>query len=713
MPRLFAALAATSLTALVLLAPVAALAVEVPNVGGKPLLVDVTNTGIFNYRFNNRDFKPGNVTTEANDDYAEWLDRFNLQLSWWRLRAGIRFDGATFANKLNAARINALVDDRIFTGTAQEVAIQSNDLKNQFHREVHSRYLRSFYPAKLFVGYGMPGLDITVGDFYAQLGRGLVFSVRKIDELAIDTTVRGIKVVADHDFGSFRLAGTLFAGQMNPLRSDEATGRRLHGDGSALFFGFPRAGDLGTYAFDSDTGAPIKVIDAARPSYLEDTVLGLHLEGGTRFFTLGANTSVLARKSNSEDYLRCLQDGTDRTQSGGVLTQGLCGSQHPDFTLTDESKLHNTILTYSGSLTIPSIAKHGDLYLEVAGQNLRDGHLGSLGEGGMPGDKTPDRSGYAVYGSGSVSGGPVSVSLELKHYRRFFQLSANIDTDTRAFGAPEYSIINYSSVPTVEPIYTQQIGSPNICITGGRGRVDYRFSRETSVYAWAGRYTSWSELDARNVECTISTDRETRTWDVAVGLDKGFEGGKSHARAWFGARTTDLVTPDNPDPNAVFTFYREGYIRYDIVKHITGPFSIQAQGFHRHRHEPVNFASVEAAEEPWTEGENYTALQWSPHFSAVVGYEYRAKDGCQAEVPATKSTPLQPAKNLCHFVNGGLQWRSHQGDDGSLFTRTMGRLFDTITVFVGQRRGAVRCVSGVCRQFPPFEGAKLEVTSRF
>ena len=94
MPRLFAALAATSLTALVLLAPVAALAVEVPNVGGKPLLVDVTNTGIFNYRFNNRDFKPGNVTTEANDDYAEWLDRFNLQLSWWRLPAGIRFDRA-------------------------------------------------------------------------------------------------------------------------------------------------------------------------------------------------------------------------------------------------------------------------------------------------------------------------------------------------------------------------------------------------------------------------------------------------------------------------------------------------------------------------------------------------------------------------------------------------------------------------------------------
>jgi hypothetical protein len=40
-------------------------------------------------------------------------------------------------------------------------------------------------------------------------------------------------------------------------------------------------------------------------------------------------------------------------------------------------------------------------------------------------------------------------------------------------------------------------------------------------------------------------------------------------------------------------------------------------------------------------------------------------------------------------------------------------LFDTINVFVGQRRGAIRCVSGVCRLFPPFEGAKFELTSRF
>jgi hypothetical protein len=724
-PRLSAALAATRrLAALAALAaqsaPAAALAAEVPNVGGKPLLVDVTNTGIFNYHFDNRNFKASDISTQVDDNYAEWLDRFNVQLSWWRLRLGLRLDGAAFAGTMKTSDIVERAADKIYAPTPPATELTpsqlekaQNDERNSFYRELHSRYLRNFYPSKLFVGYSQPGVDVTVGDFYAQLGRGLVFSVRKIDELAIDTTVRGIKVVADHDFGAFRLAGTLFAGQMNPLRGDEATGRRLHGDGSPLFFAFPRAGDLGTYAFDGE-GKPIKVVDAARPSYLEDTVLGAHIEGGNRLFTLGANTSVLARKSHTDDLRSCIAEGNASNAGAGGPS---CNDQFPDFNAQDASRRHNTIVTYSGSLTVPSIAKHGDLYVEVAGQNLRDGHLPTDPTIPISG-RDKDLSGYAVYASGSFSEGPLSVSVELKHYRRFFPLAANIDLTTPGFRAPEYSVISYNSVPTAEPIYTEQIGSPNVCITGGRGRADYRFNREASVYAWLGRYSSWSESNTSNNDCVTTREQETRTWDGAVGVDLGFERGKTHARAWVGARTTDRVAPENPDPHETFTFYREGYLRYDLVKHISGPFSIQLQGFHRRRYEPsstiiLDGGDLNAAELPWTEGENYTALQWSPHLSAVVGYEYLIKNGCQPALPATRTQASSGGRDVCHYVNGGIQWRSHQGEDGSPLTRTLGRLFDTVAVFVGQRRGAVRCVSGVCRQFPPFEGAKLEVTSRF
>jgi hypothetical protein len=36
-----------------------------------------------------------------------------------------------------------------------------------------------------------------------------------------------------------------------------------------------------------------------------------------------------------------------------------------------------------------------------------------------------------------------------------------------------------------------------------------------------------------------------------------------------------------------------------------------------------------------------------------------------------------------------------------------------IRAFVGQQRAAFRCASGVCRYFPPFEGARVELTLRF
>jgi len=370
-----------------------------------------------------------------------------------------------------------------------------------------------------------------------------------------------------------------------------------------------------------------------------------------------------------------------------------CNELYPD--LGDSgfpARTRDQVRTFSGSINVPNIFKHGDVYLEVAGQQLRSGHLTGIEADGAEA-RVGDLSGYAIYGSANAHWGPLTVSLEGKHYRSFFPLNANIDRVTPGFSAEEFETVAYSQPPTVEPIYVEAIGAPNVCMTGGRARADFRFTKSASVYAWAGRYVSFSESSASNEKCETKPEDQTNTWDLAVGSDLNFEEARSHSKAWVGARvTTHEIPTDRYVELEGFTdvFYQEGYIRYDVVKHLTGPFSLQFQGVHRRRHEPQKPSS------PWYEGENYTALQWSPHISAIVGYEY-----------LIEPDPESDDVNVNHYVNGGVQWKSGSHE------KVWEQLFDTVQVFVGQRRGAVRCVSGVCRQFPPFEGAKIEIVSRF
>lgn len=704
-PPLFAAL---------LTAAEEARAIEIEDVLGEPMGVDITNTAVFNYRFNNRNYKTGNVGTLSDDNYGEHLDRLNVQVGYWRLRLGLRLDVGTYIDPTSRFDAHEIAK--------QEVGADADwgdreQFADQVRREANTRFLNTIYPAKLWIDYTHPGLQVTVGDFYAQLGRGLVFSVRKIDELAVDTTVRGGKVVFDHDFGPFRVGATALAGQMNPIRVDEQSGRRLHGDGSPLFFGFPTANDLQTFEYVG-FGTPQRKVVPGRPSYLEDAVFAGRVEAGPSFMQLAVNGSMLLRKSYAEEYLQCVNvlEGLDddATPRRGITTalsgiglpleetehaegrlKDACGARFPDFGGSGlPARTRDTIRTFSGSLNIPSIAKHGDIYVEVAGQQLRDGHLTDIDETTGEEERVKDLSGYAIYASANARYGPLALSLEGKHYRRFFPLSGNISNLAPGFDAPEFEIVSYSQPPTVEPIYVQPLGAPNICITGGRGRVDFRFARDLAVYGWVGRYVSYSEIDARNEECETTPEKQTNTWDIAAGSELDFEGGKSHARTWAGIRQTTREVPAisgiEDELGLTDSFYQEGYVRYDVVKHLTGPFSLQFQGFHRRRYEPATEDNV------WYEGENYTALQWSPHISAIFGYEYLTRKGCDDE-----------GSEVCHYVSGGFQWKSGSSE------KVWQQLIDTVTVFVGQRRGAVRCVSGVCRQFPPFEGAKLEIVSRF
>lgn len=653
----------------------AARAVDIEDVGGETLSIDISNTSELGYHFDNRNDTPVGGATQTlipsqrvDDRYGEWLNRLNVRLFYWRLSLGLRLDSVVYLDPLDRTQAQELI--------VEELGRPDLELENRFGRELHSRFSPVVYPAKLWLGYSQPGLDATLGDFYAQLGRGLVFSVRKIDELGVDTTVRGGKLVLEEHRGDVKVGGTLFGGQLNPARIDTPTGRILTGSGSPLFFGFPQATDFEYYA---DPAATEPTVERARPSYLEDTVGGAHFGVDMPWVELGVNGLLLGRQSSSLEQLRCLRAGTE--------TSSECLADYPAFSTQEASRAHDLIQSFSGSVRVPPIEGIVDAYLEVAGQQMRQGRTVSVGEAGQPTAREEDRSGYAVYANVNGGYGPLSATLELKHYRSFFPLGGNVDATSLGFGAPEFSTITYSQPPTAESIYVEPIGSPDVCNTGGRGRIDGHVRDGVLVYGWVGYFRSFSEIDPNNGTCDTADTLRTDTWDAAVGAELTDDGGKSHSWAWLGLRATDRAVPAIANSELAAetdVFYREAYVRYDMLQELPGPFSLSALGFHRRRYEPV------ALVEPWHEGENYLSFNWSPHFAFIFGYEYQTRPGFPT-----------------NYFSGTVEYRSRSNESWT------DQLFDTVRLFVGQRRAALRCVGGTCRLFPSFEGARLELVSRF
>ena len=687
--RLLSTLAAVAATAVAQQAA----AVEIEDVGGETLTVDISNTSELSYHFDNRNSTTSGQTLKpeehVDDNYAEWQNRLYLRSYYWKLSLGVRLDSAVYMGSFDRQDAQDLI--------VEELGAPDLPLEERFGREIHSRYTSLIYPAKLWLGFKHKRFEATAGDFYANLGRGLVFSVRKMDEVGIDTTVRGGKIKMGGSFDDFRLEGSVFGGQLNPIRIDYPTGRVLHGSGSPLFFAFPTVSDFDYYAATGPDSYELQS-ERAKPSYLEDAVVGGNITLGPPWAQLELNGALLFRQANSEEQVRCLADGIDPDR---------CRADFPSFSVPEESRARDQIRNFSAALNLPGMGDAIDVYLEVAGQNQGQGRVSTIDADGNP-VREQDLWGYAVYGNVNLHAGPLSTSIEAKHYRQFFPLGANIDNGDLAFGAREYSVVTYSRPPTAESIYVEQLGAPDVCVSGARTRIDASLSDDLRVYGWLGRFISYTEVDPNlvpddpndpqsDLTCTPSgrgpdgrdrTDsRRTGTWDTAAGGEIDLQDGKTHYWGWVGTRLTDrtLDAPGHPDiPGETSVFYREEYVRYDFNQHLSGDFSLSAVGNHRRRYEPDQLP------EPWMEGENLLALNWAPHFSFIFGHEYQTRPGLPV-----------------HYFNGAIQYRSRSQDTW------YDQLTDSVRLFVGQRRAALRCVGGVCRSYPAFEGARLELVSRF
>jgi hypothetical protein len=612
----------------VFLAPAPALGFDVGEAGGKKLELDVTDTSIVAQRFDKREQE------EPRDSgWGDWINRLNAALRWDEWTAGLRLDSAVFWRRpIDNPNYPTLT-------LAQQTGIQKDN---------ESRYENSIYPAKLWVSYAAPGIEVTAGDAYVQFGRGLTLSMRKIDELGIDTTVRGAKIQAQRDPFAF----TLVAGFGNPSRVDEATGRELFSTHDLV------AGDRTVTVFGSDrvVGAEIQ---AGR---------GLALTSSTHLvrFTRCAPYHYDSRGSIVSDV------GSD---PGGVIF-GSCDPADTSIWLRQIGGVPPSLdaheITMIGqSLEVPSLWGHGKLYLEAAAQQRHS----DIPAQNLRGD------GNALYAALSFDAKRVTGTLELKSNRNFYAVPASVDPSR----ANEFSVVAYSFLPPAETfnmIDAEGTGNFNACVDGARLRTDVALSKDLfvygqGIYAYTKSEQSTGGCDAQGhtVAQVPAAKVQDDVYDGILGVEWYFDDKLSHVFAWAGARDDTKRDGD--------WAYREHHLEYSMAKYLGGPWSVEVQGRHRHRREEnTNIDPTTYATNWWFEGENYVAVRMAPKWVFTQGFEYTTQVG-------------QP---LLYF-NGTVLYK---------FTSS-----SNVRVFVGQQRGAFRCASGICRYFPPFEGARAELTLRF
>lgn len=601
------------------------MAVDLPPIQDKPVRLDVTETTIVQQNFNAR---TAEGERPENHGYGGWLNRLNAALRW---------DAWTLATRLDSSVYWLRPEDRphIFPDPAryQNARIDGT-----------SRFRDAIYPAKLWATYQARGLEVTAGDAYVQFGRGLTLSMRKVDELGLDNTVRGGKFSLQKDPFSVIVVG----GLANPSRVDEANGR-------ALFLPKPLPGD---------TAGP-------QPLFGADRILGAQIQAGRGLPVVLGTHAVHVSRCAPYRY-----DEAGRVQ-GGVFDAplGSCDARDNEIWFSSLSPATPTIsaseITMAGqTFEIPNLWGHGNLYLEAATQYRKHDD--------KPND--PNAVGNALYGAFVTNFGAVTNTLEIKSNRNFYPVSGAVDVRR----AVQFNNVLYNSLPTAELITQDSMfGFFNACVDGGRMRTDVRLNEQFLVYGAFGYFLTRSEATGGGCDDrgrTVTGAPNVRAdsvhndvYDVLSGFEWRFDQDRSQFLASSGVR-------DDQKRNGE-VFYRELHGEYSLTKYITGPFSLELNGRHRLRYE--QHANIRSGfEEAWREGQHYTQLKVSPKWVFAQGIEYTSLIG-------------QPT----YYFNGSVLYRFSSESN--------------LRVFVGQQRGGLKCVSGVCKIFPPYEGMRLELTLRF
>src|SRR3954447_25019355 len=136
-------------------------ALEPVDVLGAPVAFDITNTSTLSYNGDNRDTRPNQVATLANDDWGMFYNRLNVLANGGAWQAGLRLDNAWFFRSPNATQIGLdLVRLRPPSSGAAAPPVYFRQKVDEAGAELSNRYINWLYPAKYFITYQSPALEL-------------------------------------------------------------------------------------------------------------------------------------------------------------------------------------------------------------------------------------------------------------------------------------------------------------------------------------------------------------------------------------------------------------------------------------------------------------------------------------------------------------------------------------------------------------------------
>jgi hypothetical protein len=286
-------------------------------------------------------------------------------------------------------------------------------------------------------------------------------------------------------------------------------------------------------------------------------------------------------------------------------------------------------------------------------------YLEAMGQDVMTEPETEHPRGFGLYGSATAYAGRATIVLEGKAYGDLTPLHPDL-------GDPAFDAVAYSSPPTVERAL-QTIENPATEVAGGRVRADWSFSPALLAYVNYGSFRDWhGYADPASGEIVAGTIH-----DPYAGAEVRWDDARSWALVSAGWRAVVLDSGE--------VVRRDGHLELDASQALGARWSITLQALHEElgKHESA------ILDESFRQGTLIAGFRLQPSLTVAGGYDYTTE-------------PTQPKRD---YFNGTVGWD---------FTPS-----SSLRLQVGSMRGGLKCISGVCRVLPPFEGVKLSATLRF